>query len=333
MLMQNMIRGYQLTQIVSVAAKLRIADHLKNGPVTVRELATLTGSHEDSLYRLLRALAGMGIFAEEKGLRFRLTPAAELLGSGARGSVRVSAEVAGEDWMWRSWGALLHSVRTGETAFDHLYGKATFDWLSENPAAGQLFDEFMAERTAASVEAVIAAYDFSPARTVVDLGGGAGVLLTAILRHSRIARGILFDLKHVIAAARTKVEPSIARRCEFVSGDIFKAVPRGGDLYILKSILHDWSDVRAQAILATCRRAMAGKGKLLVLEQIVCGPNQPCEAKLADINMLLRTGGRNRTEKEYRDLLATGGFNMNAIFPTGGPLSVMEAVPRLTGVR
>jgi hypothetical protein len=322
-----MVLGYQLTQIIHVAAKLRIADHLKDGPVAVRELATLTDSHEDSLYRLLRALAGMGVFAEEEGLRFRLTPAAELLRSGVPGSMRARAEVAGEEWMWRSWGELLHSVRTGETAFDHIYGKGTFDWFSENPTAAHLFDEFLADRTAALVDAVIGAYDFSPAQTVVDLGGGAGVLLTAILRHNRHARGILFDLKHVVAGARTKLDPNVAQRCRFVSGDIFKAVPRGGDLYILKSVLHDWSDARAQAILGTCCRAMAGRGKLLVVEEIVCRPNEPCEAKLSDINMLVRTGGRNRTEKEYRNLLAAGGFKMTAVFPTGGQFSVMEAVP------
>jgi hypothetical protein len=264
---------------------------------------------------------------KRKACVFRLTPAAELLASGVPGSVRVSAEVAGEDWMWRPWGDLLHSVRTGETAFQHLYGKGSFDWFSENQAAARLFDEFMAERTAGFLEAVITAYDFSWARTVVDLGGGVGVLLTAILRHNRNTRGILFDLKHVIAAARKRVDPNISRRCKFVSGDIFKAAPRGGDLYMLKHILRDWSNFRAQTILRTCRRAMAGKGKLLVLEQIVCGPNQPCEAKLGDINMLVRAGGRNRTEKEYRDLLAAGGFKMTGVFPTGGPLTVMEAAP------
>jgi hypothetical protein len=152
--------------------------------------------------------------------------------------------------------------------------------------------------------------------------------LKAILRHNRHARGVLFDLKHVIAGACTKLDPNISQRCRFVSGDIFKAVPRGGDLYILKSVLHDWSDDRARAILGTCCRAMAGKGKLLVLEEIICRPNDPCEAKLSDINMLVRTGGRNRTEKEYRNLLATGGFKMTAVFPTGRHFSVMEAVPR-----
>jgi hypothetical protein len=312
--------------LIYVTVKLRLSDHLKNGPVTVRKLATLTGSHEDSLHRLLRALAGMGVFAEEEGMRYRLTPAAELLRSNVPGSMRAAAEVAGEEWMWRPWGELLHSVRTGETAFDHLYGKGTFDWFSENPPAARLFDEFLAERTAALAEACMAAYDFSPARLVVDLGGGAGVLLTAILRNNRHARGILFDLKHVIDAARTKLDPEVSSRCKCVSGDIFKAVPRGGDLYILKSILHDWNDVRAQAILRTCRRAMAGKGKLLILEEIVGGPNSTCDATLADINMLVRAGGRNRTEKEYRDLLAAGGFKMTAIFPACR-FSVIEAAP------
>src|SRR5260370_11937852 len=230
--------------------------------------------------------------------------------------------------MWRPWGALVHSVTTGETAFEHLYGKNTFDWFKEHPAAAALFDDFQSQNSDRTSEAVAAVYDFSAARVIVDVGGGEGVLITSILRRNHTPRGILFDLDHVIASARTKLDRAIAPRCDFVGGDFFKSVPEGGDLYIMKYILHDWDHDRAVSILTNCRRAMAGRGKLLVVEDIVCGRNQPCFAKDGDINMMVRTGGRNRTEKEYRDLLANGGFEMTRVIPSSGGPSVMEAVPR-----
>lgn len=326
-LMLNMIRGYQGAQMIYVAAKLRIADHLKGGPKTVTELATTTKAHEDTLYRLLRTLASMGIFSEEDGMRFRLNGAAELLRSGVPGSLRATAEVTGQDWMWRPWGSLLYSVQTGETAFHHLYGKNTFDWLTEHPEAASLFDESLAESSGRSARAIVTGYDFSGARQVVDVGGGSGTLITEILLANPSARGVLFDLNHVIAAARSKFDPRVANRCEFAGGDFFKAVPRGGDFYVMKHILHDWDDASCQKILTTMRQAMPGKGRLLVMEDIVCGPNQPCAAKASDINMLVRTGGRNRTEKEYRELLSKGGFDTARVIPTGSQ-SVIEANPR-----
>lgn len=324
-LMNSLLGGYRLTQLAHVAAKLGIADQLKDGPRTVQHLAAVTNSHADSLYRLLRTLAGLGIFAEDDEMRFRLTPAAELLRTGVPGSVRTSAMVAGEDWMWRPWGALLHSVKTGETAFDHLYGMGTFDWFINHPSEARLFDDFQAEGSHTSADAVARIYDFSRARTVVDVGGGSGVLLSAILKRNPAARGVLFDLEHVVKAARSTLDPQIAARCEFAGGDFFKAVPSGGDIYVLKYIIHDWDDKRSQAILSNCRRAMNGKGKLLLVEDLVCGPNQPCRAKVSDITMLVRTGGRNRTENEYRNLLSKSGFEITRVLSAQGELSIIEA--------
>ena len=325
-LVQNLIRGAAGTQMIYVAAKLRIADHLKDGPKTVAELAATTKTHEDTLYRLLRALTSMGVFAEDDGMRFRLNAAAESLRSGVPGSLQAAAEVAGQDWMWRPWGDLLHSVQTGDTAFNHLYGKGTFDWFAEHPDAARLFDDFQAGGTARSAKAIVAAYDFSAARKVIDIGGGDGTLLAEILGGNPSARGVLFDLDHVVAAARTKFAPGIVGRCEFTGGDFFKAIPAGGDIYTMKYILHDWNDERCHEILTTTRRAMAGKGRLLVVEDVVCGPNQPCPAKVGDIQMLVRTGGRNRTEKEYRDLLSKGGFKTARVIPTSAQ-SIFEAMP------
>ena len=312
--------------MIYVAAKLRIADHLKDGSKTVAELAATTKTHEDTLYRLLRALASIGVFTEDEGMRFRLNAAAEVLRSGVPGSLQAAAEVAGQDWMWKPWGALLHSVQTGDTAFDHVYGKGTFDWFTEHPDAARLFDDFQAEITARSAKAVVTSYDFSTARKVVDVGGGDGTLIAGILGSNPAVQGVLFDLDHVVAAARTKFAPGIVGRCEFTGGDFFKAIPAGGDIYLMKFILHDWNDARCQDILTTTRRAMSGKGRLLVVEDIVCGPNQPCGAKVGDILMLVRTGGRNRTEKEYRDLLSKGGFKTARVISTSAQ-SIFEAMP------
>jgi hypothetical protein len=260
-------------------------------------------------------------------MRFRLNTAAESLRSGVPESLRATAEVAGEEWMWRPWGALLHSVQTGETAFNHLYGENTFDWFAEHPDAARLFDDSQADSSGGSARAIVTSYDFSRAGKVVDVGGGTGTLMAEILRANPSVRGVLFDLKHVVAAARTKFDPRVIDRCEFAGGDFFNAVPRGAEFYVMRHILHDWDDVHCQKILATTHQAMSGRGRLLVIEDIVCGPNQSCAAKTSDINMLVRTGGRNRTDKEYRDLLSKGAFEITRVVPTTSQ-TLIEATPR-----
>jgi hypothetical protein len=327
---QGMINGHIPSMLVSVAAKLRIADSLRDGPQSVATLAARTTTHEDSLYRLLRALTEIGVFAEEPDRRFRLNEAGELLRSDVPGLLRAAAEVAGEPWMRGPWGALLHSVQTGDTAFDHVYGKGTFDWFAEHPDEATLFDTWQASITDAGARAVAAAYDFSTARSIVDVGGGFGALLTTVLQRNAGARGVLFDLPHVIAQAKTRFDPALAARVDFVPGDFFKAVPSGHDIYLMKYILHDWNDERSRAILASTRSAMGGGGTLLVVEVIVNPANQP-GGKVGDVFMLVRTGGRNRTEEEYRTLLASGGFDTTRVIRTQSDLSIIEAVPRQPG--
>jgi hypothetical protein len=320
-----MIAGFRVTQMLYVAAKLRIADHLKDGPLTVKELAKRTSAHEDSLYRLMRTLASVGVFTEEANSTFRLNSMGSLLVTGVPGSLQVNAEVAGEPWMWGPWGNLMDSIKTGEVAFDKLYGKHTWDWFAENPGPAQLFNSLMDELTAAETRAVLGGYDFSQARVVVDIGGGRGALLEAILGVNSKARGILFDMPHVIEAAKQIMDAVIARRVEFVAGDFFKAVPAGGDLYILKNIVHDWTDEESRRILEVVHRRVQGTGRVLLIEQIICEPNQACVAKLADIQMMVRNGGRNRTESEYSKLLRASGFNLTRVYPTSGP-GIIEAV-------
>jgi len=323
----NMIRGFRISQMIAVTAKLRIADQLIDGPKTTSDLARVTGSHEDSLYRLLRALASAGIFREGEGRSFRLTPSAEFLRSDVPGSLRANAEAVGEEWMWRPWGALIHSIETGGPASDHLYRKNTWDWFAENPEAGRLFDRCMDESTDGDTGDIVAAYDFGRARTIVDIAGGRGILLTAILRGHSAARGILFNLPQVIEGARNVLGPEMASRIEFVSGNFFQTVPSGGDLYILKNILHDWNDEASLGILAICRRAMPDYSRLLIIEHLVGAPNERPAGKIGDILMMVRTGGRNRTEHEFRELLSASGFSLSRVVSTPGGPDLLEASP------
>lgn len=323
----NMIRGFRVSQMIAVVAKLRIADHLTDGSKTVSDLARVTGSHEDSLYRLLRALASIGIFQEEDGPSFRLTPAAEFLRSDVHGSLRANAEAVGEEWMWRPWGALLHSVKTGEPACDHLYRKNTWNWFAENPEAGRLFDQCMDESTSGEAANIVAAYDFGRARRIVDIAGGRGILLAAILRRNPSARGILFNLPQVIEGARNELDPEMVSRIEFMPGNFFQTVPSGGDLYILKNILHDWNDEASLGILTTCCRAMPNYARLLIIEHLVGAPNERPAGKIGDILMMVRTGGRNRTEQEFCELLSASGFSLSRVVSTSGGPDLLEASP------
>jgi hypothetical protein len=275
----------------------------------------------------LRALASMGIFAEEDGPSFRLTPSAELLCSDVPGSLRANAEAVGEEWMWRPWGALLHSIKTGEPAFDHLYRNNTWDWFAENPEAGRLFDQCMDESTGGDAANTVAAYDFGRARTIVDIAGGRGILLAAILRRNPSTRGILFNLPQVIEGAQNVLEPEVASRIEFVPGNFFRTIPSCGDLYILKNILHDWNDEASLGILAICRHTMPDYARLLIIEHLVGTPNEQPAGKIGDILMMVRTGGRNRTKPEFRELLAASGFNLSRVISNLGGPDLLEASP------
>jgi hypothetical protein len=323
----GLIGGFRVSQMIAVAAKLRIADHLRDGPRTSRALAQLTGSHHDALYRVLRTLASLGLFAEDEPDLFRLTPLGDWLRSDVPGNVRSAAEVVGEEWMWRPWGALAHTVKTGETAFDALYGQDTWTWFGDHPDAARLFDSLMDEITLADAEAIVAGFDFSAHRTIVDVAGGRGVLLAEILRRNPGARGLLFNVPAVIDSARLTIPRALGDRLELASGDFFRAVPGGGDLYILKNILHDWSDADAAKILVTCRQAMAPHARLLIIEHLVCAPNERCAGKVGDVQMMVRTGGRNRSIAELSRLLTAGGFQQPALRPSaGGPDLLVTAL-------
>jgi hypothetical protein len=328
--MLGMIRGAQLGRMVSVVAELGIADLVADRAMTSEELAEATGTHAPSLFRLLRALASVGVFAEGDGRRFGLTPLAHRLRSDAPGSLRDLAIMQNEDWYWRLYHDLPYSVRTGRPATEHLWGTGLFEYLTEHPEAGARFDAGMASRHAESNAAFIRGYEFSEIETVVDVGGGNGSLLAGLLAAHPTLRGILFDLPAVVTgAARRLGEAGVADRCRVIGGSFFEAVPAGGDAYILSNVLHDWQDDEATTILRNVRAALDGRGRLLVVnEQIIPPGNDPHPGKLGDIMMLL-IGGRERTEAEWHSLFEASGFILTRVVPlpslTGA--GVIEGIP------
>jgi hypothetical protein len=330
--MLRMVAGCWVSQAIHAAAKLGIADLLEGGPRGCDTLAAATGTHAGSLYRLMRTLASLGIFAEEADGRFRLTPLADCLRDTAPGSLRAFAVLLGEPSLWQAWGGLLHSMRTGEPAFDHVFGMPHFQYFAAHPEAGRLFAEGMTSRAGAENDAIVAAYDFSPYRTVVDVGAGEGSLIAAILRSSATARGVLLDLPHVVATARARLDAEASARCDFHDGSFFDAVPSGGDLYLLKKVIHDWDDERAGAILARCAAAMSADARLLLIEPVIAPGDGASFNKLLDLLMLVWTsGGRERTEAEHAALLGAAGLRIARVIPTATPLTIIEAVPLETG--
>jgi hypothetical protein len=326
--LRRMIVGYRLSQALHVAAKLGIADLLAEGPRRAEDLAGVTGSHPSSLYRVLRLLASEGVFEELEEGQFTLTPLAEPLRSDAPNSLRARAIFDGEEWNWHPWGNLLHSTKTGGSAFDHTYGMAVFDYLKETPEAATSFDSLMAAQTRPWALSVADAYDFADIGTLVDVGGGYGALLAAILTAHPHLKGVLVELPHVVAGARPKLEEAgLAGRCQTVAGDFFQSVPDGGDAYILKHVLHDWDDDRCVSILGNCRRAISNEDRLLVIEILIAPGNEPGYGKYLDLNMLVLTKGRERTEEQYRTLFEAAGFTLSRVVATRSELSIIEGRP------
>jgi hypothetical protein len=316
--------GSWITQALGAAAELAIADRLTAGPRTADELAEETGSDGCSLYRLLRALASVGVFTEGQDGRFALTPTAELLRTGVPGSQRYSTIItAGE--VHAAWGQLLHSVKTGEPGFQKHYGVSFFQYMLANPQRHAAYDLAMNEIHGTETEPMLDAYDFSGVSTVADIGGGGGMLLEAILRRHPSIRGTLFELPDVAQRAEADFAGTdIADRLEFVGGDFFHSVP-SADALILRHVIHDWQDTEAEAILRTCRKAMSPETPLLVIETVLPPGDQPCFGKWLDLMMLL-VGGRERTEEQYRSLFSAAGLRISRIVPTAHEVSVIEAV-------
>lgn len=298
------------------------------GPASAEELADASGVHAPSLRRVLRALASLGVFAEDDHGRFDHTPLSRGLCANGPGSLREFVVMLGEAESWRSWGEVMYSVRTGEPAFDKVFGTSQFDYLAGHPDAARNFDAAMAERSAAEDDAVLAAWTFPPTGTVVDIGGGRGTLLSAVLRARPQLHGIVFDLAHVIERARPAFAGQrLGSRLQGAPGDFFAdELPRDAQVYMLKKVIHDWDDARALAILKACSRAMAPGATLLLIEPVIAPGNEPSFAKLLDLFMLVWPGGRERTESEHVSLLAGAGLELRKGVATTSALSILEAV-------
>lgn len=324
----RMTNAFQASQAIHVAATLGIADLLEDGPRSADELAEATGARASALYRLLRALASVGVFVEETDGHFGLTPLAEYLRTDSPGSLRAWAMQIGQTYFWMSWGHLLHSVRAGEPAFPKLYGTNAWEYRAAHPEEDAVFNAAMTALSVPVAEAVVRSYDFSEIGVLIDVGGGEGVLLAAILAANPALRGILFDQSHVVTAAGVLLERAdVADRCEFADGNFFEAVPSGADAYLLKSIIHDWDDAAAVRILRACRAAIADTGSLLVVEPLIGPGNEPDPAKFMDLNMLVMLGGRERTAEDFERLYTEAGFRLNSIVRTGSPFHIIEGAP------
>lgn len=320
--------GYWISQAIYVTAKLGIADVLKHGAKSSNEIALETGTDDDSIFRLMRALCAVGVFRMNGNGTFAITDLGKPLQSGIPGSLRAMVITLGEVH-YAAWAHLLESIKTGAAAFPRAFGAKMFDYLGRENEAGNTFNRAMTDYSALSSCAVLLAYDFSGVRSIVDIGGGCGKLLTSILHMYPSMRGTLFDMRSVIAAAEQSLKEHPCRdRCEMVSGSFLEAVPCDFDAFLLSSVIHDWDDEGAIRILENCRRSMRPQSKVLLVEFVVPAGGQKSFSKLLDLNMLVMNGGRERTELEYQTLFEAAGLRMTRIIPTMSPLCVLEATPK-----
>lgn len=327
--MVDLIIGYWISRLIYVAARLGLADALKHGPMTVDDLAEQSDVDRRALFRMMRALASVGVFAEGEPGVFALTPLAETLRSDHSDSMRDFALMMVEDYNWKSWQGLHESVKERDVAFDRVHGMPIFEYFEKHPGHREIFARAMTSISGIENLAIAESYDFSSIGTLVDVGGSQGHLLATILRRHPRLRGVLFDRPSVIEQARRAPflqDKELHGRVTFEGGDFFKAVPAGGDGYLMKSILHDWPDEQCATILSRCREAMNPDGRVLVVDTVLEPGNEPQWGKLMDINMLVLTGGRERTEREFAELFSQAGLRLLAVHPTRCPASVVEAV-------
>ncbi len=324
----QMSAGYSAAFMLRAAAQARIADHLAGGPKTAEQLAAETGTHAPALYRLLRSLAGLGIFSEDESRRFSLTALGEPLRSDVPGSVRTSILSLTGDLFIIPWSKLLYSVKTGQPSFDEHFGAPFFEHISTKADEAAWFSDMLMGFNSADAPAVAAAYDFSPFASVADIGGATGHILTTVLASHPGPDGIVFDLPHCQAGARKLIESrGMADRVTFVPGSFFESVPCGRDLYMMSHVIHDWSEEQCLTILENCRHAMPRTSQLLIVEQVLPEGNAFHPGKMLDMTMLTLTSGQERTECEYRELLEKAGFKLNRVIPTAAAVSIVEAVP------
>jgi hypothetical protein len=318
--------GSWTTQALYVAAKLGIPDELAGGPLSAAEVARRVGADPDAVHRLMRALAGKGVFEQRRDDTFALTSMGDAMRADTPGSMRAMILLVGDPAHWEHWGHLLHSVKTGETAPAKLRGTNFFEYLDTNPELAVVFNDAMTSMSAMATDPVLAAYDFSGFGRIVDVGGGHGSLLAAVLKSAPNANGVLFDLPSVVEGAQAVLDAAgVGDRCTVSAGSFMDAVPEGGDAYLLKTIIHDWDEETALLILRNVRAAMGPQAKLLLLEMVLPEHGSAHFGTMLDLEMLVIAGGKERTGSEYANLLARAGFRMQRVVETAGPLSIVEA--------
>ena len=324
----QMATSYWVSQAIYVAAKLGIADLLKDGPQSCVTLATATGTDAASLFRLMRALASVGIFSHVCRDCFALSRLAESLQTDIPGSLKTMVMSIGEIH-YQACGSLLHSIQTGSPAFNNVFGTSLFDYLQHNAGAADTFNQGMTNLSSMLAYAVLMAYDFTGISSIVDIGGGEGRLLRKILELNPDMRGTVLDMPANIETINQDLDNKTrVGRYSYVAGNFFDSVPEGADAYLLCGVIHDWDDDRAVTILKNCRRAMAKSGRVLLVDMVVPEDDATCFSKLLDLNMLVMTGGRERTKAEFRTLLDVADYQLTRIVPTMAPQSVIEAVPK-----
>lgn len=320
----KLVLGKWINKPICVTAELGIADLLAEGPMSITDLAESSQTHAPSLYRLMRALASIGIFSETEDHRFELTPMAECLRTGAMRPIALMFNAA---WHERAWAHLIDSVRTGDPAFEKAHGMPICDYLKQDPQASELLSEANAVKAAKSHRAIVDVYDFSGINTLADIGGGYGALMAEILIANPSMRGIVADRPTVVEGARRMLQArGVADRCEAVVCDFFEEIPAGSDVYLMSHVLHNWTDKQCEMILGNCRRAMKPQSRLLIVEMVIPAPNQPSVGKLLDLEMLVISGGRERTAPEFRELLGKSGFKLSRIISTKESICVIEGI-------
>ncbi len=324
----ELAQGAWLAQALYVAAKLGIADQLASQPLSAADVAGKLGTDSGATFRLMRALASNGIFKQRRDGRFALTRIGHELRTDTPDTMAPMVELIGTPQHWEHWASLLYSVRTGSTAAEHVRGMPIFDYLESVPEYAEIFNRAMTGVSSLAIESLGDAYDFSDRKAIVDVGGGHGALLAAVLQKAPGASGVLFDLPSVIDGAGAPLKAAgVDRRCTMIGGSFFESVPEGGDAYLLKTIIHDWADDQALTILRHIRSAIAPGGRLLILELVLPKGAPPHPGMLLDLEMLVQAGGRERTASEYAELLSKAGFRQNRVIPTAGPMSIVEALP------
>jgi hypothetical protein len=326
----QMLTGKWISQAISTAAQLNLADHLASGPKTANELAPLSRANERALCGLLRALASVGVFAETNVGEFHNTPLSETLRAKTPGSIRAMAVFFGDHPTWNAWGDLAYTIRTGRSSFEHVNGASAYEYFRKHADSTPYFNEAFSANSAQEVEAIHRGFDFSHLATLVDVGGGQGALLCSILRKNAGQNGKLFDQPHVVAGADSQIAAAgVGGRCTIVGGDFFKEVPRGADGYLLKHVLFNWNDERAIALLSSIRRAMTDDSRLFVIDPVILRGNGQIFEKFLDLEMrVLYDGGGERTEAEFRTIFKAAGLALVRMVHTESPTcSILEVAP------